>query len=475
MIDSPPPAYEAPAFSIQNKDGFFHVEVKASERDLEKLRLSMICEAKKSSLMGMAYVNHLAKDPENSLARDAALLCSGYRKNFADRDSNALLDVCNSIIDADGSDILAIEMAQYMKDQLLGIKSPKTEGRTFIKSLIPSLHKTLTLQPPEKIYAEQKVQIDDMTEAHYAFPDMIKYRGVYYICFREAKSHAGYGDFGKVRILSGNYCPQDNSWEWKHVAKLQSDVYDFRDPKFFVGPNDQLHLIFDGSVFNKKNQTINLVPHIAKQEGNDWNVQLADVDSSTSGAIGQWLWRITWNQKLNCGYGFSYDKDKNIYLMKTVDGVKYEKVTVITNEMLPNDALNESTIRFKDDGTAIAFIRTTRNALIAKASMESDYKEWSVEVVPFRVGGPNFIISNDGAKLWAATRHLFLTEDNALDETTVVGLLDEKHFTPLTELKSYGDSSYPAMVPEDDDTFTVAYYTSSIDGKSEIRITRLRP
>lgn len=462
-----------PSYNIEYSKNFYHVEVsKAPCGDAKVAKRQMILEVKKNSLMGMAYINELAKEGFE-FAKHIALLYQGFRAFFSSRDTQVFLKVCDSVLEGADIDRLAKQAAQYLKDLLLCRRTKDSDGKTFVKELIPSIEEMLSYTPPKKNSVTQVVHIEEMKSSHNAFPDIVKYGKDYYLCFREAKSHVGYKDLGFVRILKGHFDSQTKKWSWVNEATIKSTKYDLRDPKFFVGKDGKLFMIVDGSVIDKKNETIDMVPHVAIKENGSWQLQRANVDPSGKGDKGQWLWRVTWNEALKAGYGFSYGKGSSLSLMKTVDGVRYEKITEISTDKLPDDSLNEATVRFKSDGTAVAFIRTSRNALIGVSSPSSGYRGWAFEVIPFRVGGPDFVISEKDATMWAATRHFFITDDNILDEVCVVGLMNTEQFVPLLRLKSCGDSSYPSMLLEDDGMLTVAYYSSHKD-ISQIYITSLR-
>ncbi len=472
------PQFKEPVYTMYEEKGILKVKVETSSGTPEQLYKSMLKEAKKSSLLGMAYVNQLAKENYPSAQR-IAVIYEGYRAFFINRNKENLLNICIKILNDQQADELAVSIAAYVQQVLNHEPIVESAGSKFIKNLIPSIKQTLTLTPPEKLYQEQEVRIPEMSGSHNAFPDLIKYNGSYYASFREGDSHGSHTDFGKIRILRGNYNETIHEWKWENEALLSSHTYDFRDPKFFVDSDDRLRLIFDGSIIGFEDTTDQMIPHVASQVDGEWKVEKALIDPQMKCDKGQWIWRITWNPQDNCGYGFSYSIDSPekaavLTLVKTTDGIRFEKVVDISVDK-PKEGLSESTIRFKEDGTAVALIRSQRHGLIGTASSESDYKEWSFEVVPFRVGGPNFLISDGNLKMWAATRHFFVNPDNTLDETTIVAAMDKKRLVPLLCLKSYGDGSYPGMVLEEDGSMTILYYTSSEDEKSNIYVTRVKP
>jgi hypothetical protein len=158
-------------------------------------------------------------------------------------------------------------------------------------------------------------------------------------------------------------------------------------------------------------------------------------------------------------------------LVRTHDGKTFEKVATFHSPFLKR--LTEATIRFKANGDAIAFIRAEKNGLIAQARIQDGYASWSTHVLPFRVGGPNFLFAST-EKMIAGTRLFFLTEDNCLDEMTIIGSMDENSFIPHAYLTSSYDNSYPGMVLEDDGSVAVIYYSSEKAGTSEIFIQHVK-
>ena len=285
----------------------------------------MMKEVEKSSLIGMAFVNKMAQE-NNIMAQQVASIYEGYRSLFINRDKELLLKTCRLILEDPNAEEISIQMATYVKNIFEHQKTIQSEGKTFIKNLLPFIKQTILLPSPAVISRERIVRTPEMKASHHAFPDLIKYNDYYYACFREAKSHVGYQDFGKIRILRGQFFPESDEWQWENIALLAKEPYDLRDPKFFIDSQNQLRLIFDGSIIDEEDTTEKMVPHIAYQVKGEWEVEEAKVDASANGDKGQWIWNITWNPLNQAGYGFSYGKEEGLSLMKTIDGVNYEKV-----------------------------------------------------------------------------------------------------------------------------------------------------
>ncbi len=469
------PKPDGPTYSISLQDNAYHIDVKTKIPESEQINPTIQKEVAKSSMLGIAYIHKLSSN-HIAIAEQISNLYEGYKNFFADHNKNQLLDTANTILKNKESDKLVKEMALYVIAILEGNAFEETEGSLLINQLMPGIRQTFSIKTPTLLHKPQNLSFSLTKATHNAFPDLIKFQNKHYVTFREANSHVGHQDLGKIRVLSGSFNKEEQKWNFVDAGLLTSDIYDFRDPKFFVDGNKNLNLIFDGSLIDEKDKTTDMVPHVAKLNADGtWEVKKAVLDAKPPGKKGEWIWRVTWNDFNNAGYGFSYGTDSGLYLMKTKDGLTFKNVGYISNEILPKDDLNEATIRFKKDGTAVALIRTDRNGLIATASPKDKYKTWDLSIIPYRLGGPNFVLSNTDLKMWAATRYLFVNRDNTLDEATVFSLMTEKELAPLIRLQSFGDSSYPGMVMEEDGSITLVYYSSDKNNESHIYITRVQP
>lgn len=448
-------------------------------------------EAKKNSLFAMALIHKLADDNVVT-AVGLRTLYQSYHKFFDHPDKSQLIDCCHRVMGDENAGVLPRNCAKY----LLAILHPTSAvrkgkaihnfeledlsaARAFLNRLIPSIEETLTMKLPKIIYNEQEVTIAEMEASHNAFPDLIKHKGHYYVCFREGSSHVLYNDFGKIRVLRGDFNETTKKWKWKQETLLSKEGFDLRDPRFFVTDKQELHMIIGGSIIDEKDETVRMVPHVARKENGQWSLFEADADPSADGPNGQWIWRVTWNPFDKHGYAFSYGKGSVLSLMKSSDGIRFEKIADVG--CAPITELSEGTLRFQSDGKAIALIRSRRNGLIGTSLPSDGYSNWSLNIVPFRIGGPDFQIEesalqgcHERGKMWVASRHFFLNEDNTLDEATIVGCMNEKTIVPLIRLRSYLDNSYPGMVLEDDGTATIIHYSSSSESISKIYVTRVK-
>ena len=76
---------------------------------------------------------------------------------------------------------------------------------------------------------------------HNAFTDLIRFRGKWLCCFREATDHAS--NDGTIRIIASS-----DGERWSSVGHLTEKGTDLRDPKLSINPQKRLVLIMGGSL-----------------------------------------------------------------------------------------------------------------------------------------------------------------------------------------------------------------------------------
>ena len=94
------------------------------------------------------------------------------------------------------------------------------------------------------------------------------------------------------------------------------------------------------------------------------------------------------------------------------------------------------------------------------------YEAWSWNETERQVGGPDFILLPDG-RMVAGTRKY-----GPGGAKTMLWRMTRESFTPLLELPSGGDTSYPGLVWRDG-LLWVSYYASH-EGKTSIYLAKVR-
>ncbi|MBA4150254.1 MAG: exo-alpha-sialidase [Verrucomicrobia bacterium] len=285
---------------------------------------------------------------------------------------------------------------------------------------------------------------------HNAFTDLIRYNGKWFCTFREAEKHVG-GVDGTIRVLIS-----DDGKTWQSAALLSEEGVDLRDPKLSITPDKRLMLVLGGSVYEGKTLK-ERQPRVAfSKNGKNWSVPQRVAEK------GDWIWRVTWHK--GRAYGISYGGGK-IKLLVSDDGMDYRLLTSLEVPDYPNEA----TVRFLKNGDCVALLRREaqdKQAWIGRSS--APYKDWQWQPAGMQIGGPNFIVLDDGAMIASGRQY---RNANWNESKTFVGRMDLQSVRADLILPSGGDCSYPGMVLHKGELW-VSYY-SSHEGKSSIYLARV--
>ena len=297
---------------------------------------------------------------------------------------------------------------------------------------------------------------------HNAFTDLVRYKSALYCTFREGNSHVpkDASENGSIRIIR----PYDGI-NWESVAFLSDKLYDLRDPKLSVMPDGRLMVIMGGSNYST-GKLSGTVPHVSfSSDGQDFTPQVP-VSFKDGESIGfDWIWRVTWKGKT--GYGVDYqsgaaDSGTGLKLLKTSDGISWEKLASFSIGSFPNEA----TIRFDKNGSMMILLRRESGANGMLGISQAPYSDWKWTELDYRLGGPDFLVLKNN--LLIGTR-LYKSPTNS----TVIYLTDKQGKVKKTVLlPSGGDTSYPGMLISKKDLL-VSYY-SSHEGKSRIYLARIK-
>ena len=281
-----------------------------------------------------------------------------------------------------------------------------------------------------------------------AFPSIVRYGGACYVCFREGASHIFDENgiaAGKTRILRST-----DGRHWKSVALLSKEGYDLRDPKLSVTPDGRLMVIQGGSLYVDK-QLVGRVPHVSfSSDGRTFSDPEPVVYDSQGRPA--WFWRITWHEGI--GYTVSYGdaNDNAIDLVKTTDGLHFEKVTSIELDGFPN----ETTVRFMPDGKMVLLIRRETGDRKAYLGVSvPPYTDWDLTPLRFQLGGPEMAVLPDGSLVIGGRAYF----ENGEVKTCLWRGDVKGDFEFWKILPSGGDNSYPGFLVEDDE-LKVVYYSS---------------
>lgn len=294
---------------------------------------------------------------------------------------------------------------------------------------------------------------------HNGATDITRFQNLFYCCFREADS-ATKGEGVIHTLISAN------GKVWVDNVTISEPGVDLRDPKLIVTPDEKrLYLLCGGQSETLGRQT----RYATSMDGKVWTPLQKLL------AKGDWLWRVSINPADKRFYGASFnihpssggpapEKEWSLKTYASTDGSVWQLSSLMNVPGQPG----ETTLRFLKDGTALALIARQggdRKGVIGMA--KAPYRDWTYAATGLPLGGPNFIELPDG-KLIAGSRGFGKTPGAHM----VLFAMTPTSLTPILELPSGGDCSYPGLYWHDD-LLHVTYY-SSHEGKPAIYYARVK-
>ena len=228
---------------------------------------------------------------------------------------------------------------------------------------------------------------------HNAFTDITFFKQRLYVVFREGVGHIpkkdNTGD-GKIRILAS----VDGEF-WESAGLLQLNGIDLRDPKITVTPKNRLMIIMGGSKYEKGElQSLSTYRSLSDPTGKKFSDPEPIILDEKIGEGRNWLWRLTWKDKI--GYGVVYQSNADgeqrkskAFLVKTSKGEEYELIKELEIDGNPNEA----TIRFLSRSEMMIVVRRggdDRKGMVGTSM--PPYTEWTWNKLDHELGGPNFDI-----------------------------------------------------------------------------------
>ncbi len=284
---------------------------------------------------------------------------------------------------------------------------------------------------------------------HNAFTDLIRFKGHWYLSFREAKTHfipKPGEESGKLRVLRSL-----DGIEWKSVALLDDGKdRDIRDGHLCVTPDNRLMLVAAAAPHTHGESDTRQPLVWFSKDGESWSTP------TEVGELDWWLWRVEWGpdgKAYGVGYGPITRLPRRTRLYRSTDGIRFETL-IKTFTRQPHTG--ETVIRFLKNGTAVALVRRDGPEPIALVgTAQGDYRKWDFKPLGQKIGGPGLLVMPDG-RLLAGCR-LY----NGKVRRTSLCWLDPVNGTlsEFLELPSGGDTGYPGLVWHGDQLW-VSYYSS---------------
>lgn len=293
---------------------------------------------------------------------------------------------------------------------------------------------------------------------HNAFTDLCEFRDSLFCCFREAQNHISQD--GKIRVLTCN-----RTGRIRGNSVLGIPGADLRDPKLSIDPDGNLLLLAFARYTRADNTTRFGQPVCwVSQDGRSWS------GVHHFGERYWWLWRVRWQD--NTAYGFGYNRRQQTLHL-------YHGNPRRTFERLKSNAFsyarqglgypNETDLVFASDRTMYCLLRRDADSFSAQlGTSKPPYTQWKWKDLGEYIGGPVMMLLSDNYALVAGRRW-----HNRRMKTAIWTLdLQRGILAYEYELPSGGDNSYPGLV-KSEGGFFVSHYSSHIDGKSSIFLSRV--
>jgi hypothetical protein len=276
---------------------------------------------------------------------------------------------------------------------------------------------------------------------HNAFTDLTWWHDKFYCAFREGQNHVS--SQGKLRIITS-----EDGKTWQSSATLQDPVYDLRDANLSIMPDGRLMAVGGAQLAEGKGRKTGTFASYSG-DGNSWTSPALILP------VGRWMWGVTWHDGTAWGvsYGAPEGKGTNS-LMTSKDGQKFD--AYIKDFFTEKDWPTEARIRFAKDETAYCLQRVDGKPNLAfLGAAKPPYKDWNWTNLERYIGGPNLMQLPLGD--WIAAGRLIENKR----QWTALMYLDVAHgkVTPILDLPSGGDCSYPGLVWHDGRLW-MTYYSS---------------
>jgi hypothetical protein len=211
-------------------------------------------------------------------------------------------------------------------------------------AILAPISAAATAESPVRLQLVEARKIWDKAP-HNAFTDLVRFKGQWYLAFREAKSHGVAGD-GDVRVIRSR-----DGRRWEPVTRLDFDPkWDMRDAKLNVLKDGRLMLNTAAAPLKDKRSRQSFAWFT--KDGTDWSDGPHPV-----GDRDYWLWGVTVHPNgviYGVGYGDLKHRPVTTRLYRSRDGIKHQ---TIASTMSETPTSGETALLFRKDGSAVALVR----------------------------------------------------------------------------------------------------------------------
>lgn len=287
---------------------------------------------------------------------------------------------------------------------------------------------------------------------HNAFTDFLRFKGRYYVCFRNGLSHVS--PEGKAVVIAS-----DDLVEWRRTGVPVNTAGDDRDPHM-AATGDRLFM-YVGSVTRPGpeltgNDVIRVIrTHcVYSEDGETWS------EPAPVYRDGYWLWGV--GRVDDRFYGLAYgnepeDRDRQsteLHLLQSTDGLGWELVSVVTRNG------SEATFRITADGAMRVAIRGGNENRFTVATAESPYTDWQLQDLGEVIPAPLLVVAG-GREYVIGRQHVRDSADREqiVERRTSVWRVEEDGVVHVLDLPSGGDTSYVGAVQQEDGALLLSYYS----------------
>lgn len=292
---------------------------------------------------------------------------------------------------------------------------------------------------------------------HNAFSDLIFWKGLFYLTYRESCFHAGSTN-SKIIVMSSS-----DAKNWNEVIRMDGAGTDIRDPKFAIVKNRLFVFALKGAKFLA---SPTYTAYSFTYDGKTW---FGFIDIHFNGWL---IWRPKTIDSLTWYAPFYWNELGESYLLKSTDCVTWNK----TGKIYRGNNTNETEITFLNDSTIISVERAFFSdnffdspegfTVISKSTYP--YNKWISHNKSFvtRLDGPTLFTFN--GNVYAIGRYqphtggIFQYLGGLFSrKRTALYIIKNNKIIYLSDVLSDGDTAYSGALIIGD-TLYFSYYTSDI-------------
>lgn len=291
---------------------------------------------------------------------------------------------------------------------------------------------------------------------HNAFTDLCWFRDQIYLAFRSCPDGHMVHPTSCIIILRSN----DQGATWNEVQRFSVHHRDTRDPHFLVFRNRLFVLTgtwYSGATtLPREDYDLNL--HLGycawSDDGDTWNSPVL-----LEGTFGHYIWRAAshGDKAYLCGRrkpefevkARGEGREVESLMLESDDGLIWRKSSVFQSSQG-----DETAFLFEADGSGLAIARHGQGQQAGLLRCSSPGASWSRTELTEPIGGP--LLTRWLNRYVVAGRRT----SNSDGPRTVFWWLDDEKLTEFATLPSAGDNSYPGLVPLNDHTALISWYSS---------------